>query len=50
MTETTFPILSVTGARMRFGEVRALDGVDLAVFPGECVGLVDVGRPFWCSR
>ncbi len=40
MTETAVPILSVTGARMRFGEVRALDGVDLAVFPGECVGLV----------
>ena len=25
---------------MRFGEVRALDGVDLSVRPGECIGLV----------
>jgi ribose transport system ATP-binding protein len=40
VTELTVPILSVQGAAMRFGEVRALDGVDLAVAPGECIGLV----------
>ena len=34
------PLLSVTDARHRFGEVRALDGVSLSVAPGECVGLV----------
>jgi ribose transport system ATP-binding protein len=30
----------VTGAAKAFGAVRALDGVDFAVRPGECVGLV----------
>ena len=37
---TAVPLISVTGARVRFGEVRALDGADLAVMPGECLGLV----------
>jgi ribose transport system ATP-binding protein len=34
------PLIAVTSARMRFGEVVALDGVSLAIHPGECVGLV----------
>ncbi|MDR7124356.1 sugar ABC transporter ATP-binding protein [Pseudotabrizicola sp. 4114] len=33
-------ILEVTDAAVRFGEVRALDGVSLAILPGECIGLV----------
>ena len=38
---TTPPaVIQVTDARMRFGEVTALDGVSLAVQPGECIGLV----------
>lgn len=34
------PLIEVTAARMRFGEVVALDGVSLAIHAGECVGLV----------
>ncbi|EPX87818.1 monosaccharide ABC transporter ATP-binding protein [Rubellimicrobium thermophilum DSM 16684] len=34
------PLLSVSDARLRFGEVTALDGVSLALHPGECLGLV----------
>jgi ribose transport system ATP-binding protein len=37
---STVPLLSVTEASHRFGEVRALGGVSLAVAPGECIGLV----------
>ena len=33
-------VLEVTNAAVRFGEVRALDGVSLAILPGECIGLV----------
>jgi ribose transport system ATP-binding protein len=33
-------LIAVTDARLRFGEVRALDGVSLTVRAGECVGLV----------
>jgi signal transduction histidine kinase/ABC-type multidrug transport system ATPase subunit len=33
------PLLSVTGLAVRFGPLRALDGVDLAVRPGELVAL-----------
>lgn len=33
-------VLDVANAAVRFGEVRALDGVSLAIFPGECIGLV----------
>ena len=40
MTLTAEPVLQVTDVAMRFGEVRALDGVSLAIRPGECVGLV----------
>ncbi len=39
MNEQT-PILSVSDARVRFGEVVALDGVSLALSAGECIGLV----------
>lgn len=34
------PVISVSGAAKAFGAVRALDGVDFAIAPGECVGLV----------
>lgn len=40
MMSPAVPLLSVTDARHRFGEVRALDGVSLTVAPGECLGLV----------
>ena len=33
-------LLEVANAAVRFGEVRALDGVSLAILPGECIGLV----------
>jgi len=39
MTETT-PLLEVRGITKRFGAVRALNGVDFRVMPGEVVGLV----------
>ena len=35
----TPPLLSVSGVAVRFGPLRALDGVDLAVRPGELVAL-----------
>src|SRR5580658_5364397 len=38
------PILKVRGLRTRFateaGKIRAVDGVDLDVWPGECLGIV----------
>ncbi|PZQ99946.1 MAG: ABC transporter ATP-binding protein [Cereibacter sphaeroides] len=34
------PLLHVTDAAVRFGEVTALDGVSLAIGAGECIGLV----------
>ena len=34
------PIVSLDGVEKSFGAVRALAGVDLAVTPGECLGLV----------
>src|SRR3984885_14955237 len=37
--EPTWPLLSVSGLAVRFGPIRALDGVDLAVRPGELVAL-----------
>ncbi len=40
MTPLADPVIAVDDARMRFGEVRALDGVSIAVRPGECIGLV----------
>jgi ribose transport system ATP-binding protein len=33
-------LIAVHNARMRFGEVRALDGVSLTLHAGECLGLV----------
>ena len=33
-------VLEVADAAVRFGEVRALDDVSLAILPGECIGLV----------
>ena len=35
----TPPLLSVSGVAVHFGLLRALDGVDLAVRPGELVAL-----------
>lgn len=44
MTDTADPphrsVLDVTDVAVRFGEVRALDGVSLSLRGGECVGLV----------
>ncbi|MEO5621478.1 MAG: ATP-binding cassette domain-containing protein, partial [Cypionkella sp.] len=40
MTLSPPAILDVTNAAVQFGEVRALDGVSLAIRPGECIGLV----------
>jgi signal transduction histidine kinase/ABC-type sulfate/molybdate transport systems ATPase subunit len=37
--ESSWPLLSVSGLAVRFGPVRALDGVDFAVRPGELVAL-----------
>nr|WP_196260874.1 sugar ABC transporter ATP-binding protein [Pelagibacterium limicola] len=34
------PVIEITGARKLFGAVKALDGADFAIAPGECVGLV----------
>jgi ABC-2 type transport system ATP-binding protein len=36
----TTPVLSVRGLRKAYGEVVALDGLDLDVAPGECVALI----------
>jgi len=33
-------VIAVEDAKVRFGAVKALDGVTFAVMPGECVGLV----------
>ena len=38
MSET--PIVRLDGVEKHFGAVRALAGVDLALAPGECLGLV----------
>src|SRR6478609_10810807 len=34
------PVVQAEGVKVHFGAVKALDGVDLAIMPGECVGLV----------
>ncbi len=34
------PIVTLTEAKKHFGPVRALDGVTLAIEPGDCIGLV----------
>ena len=36
----TAPLLSVRGLNARFGVIRAVDGVDLDVWPGESLGVV----------
>ncbi|WP_099824836.1 ATP-binding cassette domain-containing protein [Oceaniglobus indicus] len=36
----TEPLVVLSNARMHFGSVRALDGVDLSISSGECVGLI----------
>ena len=33
-------VVAARGVKVQFGAVKALDGVDLAILPGECVGLV----------
>jgi ribose transport system ATP-binding protein len=33
-------VIGVDGAKVSFGAVKALDGVTMAIMPGECVGLV----------
>ncbi len=40
MTEPGQPIVNLDGVERHFGAVRALVGVDLALAPGECLGLV----------
>ncbi len=40
MTAAPGPIVALAGVGRSFGAVRALTGVDLAISPGECVGLV----------
>src|SRR4051812_24246194 len=40
MADGGAPIVTLSGVEKHFGAVRALDGVDLSVAPGECVGLV----------
>ncbi|RRD47614.1 ABC transporter ATP-binding protein [Arachnia propionica] len=40
MTVTTKPLVRVSGAVKYYGEVPALAGVDLEVFPGEAVGIL----------
>lgn len=37
---TSSAVLEVADAAVKFGEVRALDGVSLSIQPGECIGLV----------
>jgi signal transduction histidine kinase/ABC-type branched-subunit amino acid transport system ATPase component len=37
--QSSWPLLSVSGLAVRFGPLRALDGVDLTVRPGEIVAL-----------
>ena len=34
------PVIAISGARKLFGAVKALDGVEFSIAPGECVGLV----------
>ncbi|GAA2165829.1 monosaccharide ABC transporter ATP-binding protein (CUT2 family) [Humibacillus xanthopallidus] len=38
--ETSVPALELTGIDLHYGFVRALDGIDLTVMPGEVVGLL----------
>ena len=40
MTSAGLPIISLGGVEKSFGAVRALNGVNLEIQPGECVGIV----------
>ncbi|MGW1143789.1 ABC transporter ATP-binding protein [Streptomyces sp. NPDC002454] len=40
MTHPSAPAIDCTGLRYRFGETRAVDGVDFSVAPGEVFGLL----------
>ena len=40
MTESDSPIVHLDGVEKTFGAVRALSGVTLDLFPGDCLGLV----------
>ena len=40
VTETGTPVLDVRGVSKMFGPVRALNGIDLSVYPGEIVALI----------
>lgn len=39
-TAAPTPRIALSGIKKRFGSVEAIRGVDLALYPGECVGLV----------
>ncbi len=40
MNDTSRPIVKLSSVEKNFGAVRALDGIDLDILPGECLGLV----------
>ncbi|NKB51082.1 MAG: ATP-binding cassette domain-containing protein [Rhizobiaceae bacterium] len=40
MNDMSRPIVKLNSVEKNFGAVRALDGVDLDILPGECLGLV----------
>ncbi|MDB5524106.1 MAG: rbsA 6 [Rhizobium sp.] len=40
VTAPNMAVVAAEGVKVHFGAVKALDGVDLAIAPGECVGLV----------
>ncbi len=40
MQNAGVPLVDFTGVEKSYGAVRALDGVDFSVDPGECVGVV----------
>ena len=40
MTDQRVPILEARGLRRSFGAVKALDGADFEIYPGEVVGLI----------
>jgi len=48
MTETAVragAALALSGLKKRFGEVRAVDGIDLVISPGEVVALLGLSTP-----
>ena len=40
MTATAAPAISCRGLKKHYGDVKAVDGLDLEVRPGECFGLL----------